>query len=164
MTWGLVAKRGSWFAVLFLVSFAAAAGVLSVLTVSGEADELPPPPPWVQADGTVDESKLRLHLSDVSPLHDPDGNIVGWTYIPLVPDRDPNAKTILPKHVEEAIARGERVVYEERPGVTWIFEQGTQMIVRDDDRADPLHREPWQHPIFSTRAEAEQYAATQRPA
>lgn len=150
MTWRLAVRRGVWFGILLLMSFAATVGLLTMWPGSGTAErEQPPPPP--------------LALDDVVPVRDlKDGKLLGWQYIPSDPE-DPPEPTPLPAHLQEAIARGERVVYEERPGVTVTIEKGEVSVLIDAGRADPLHREPWESPIFATREEAESYAATRRP-
>ena len=99
------------------------------------------------------------------PIHNNVGTIVGWTYIPQVPTAPPADDEVveLPPNIKAAIERGEfPVVWEERPGVTHTFYENGGHTEIDDAVADPLHRDPGDHPVFATKSEAEAYAATKR--
>lgn len=51
---------------------------LVVTGVMAQQGDVPPPPPWVNADGTVDLSKKP----DRMPVADQTGRIVGWVTLP----------------------------------------------------------------------------------
>ena len=159
MTWKLVGNRWRWVLMVALVSLASAA---SWFALTGQAPgNFAPRPPWINADGTGNPSKLP----DVIPIRDRTSTIVGWTYIPQVPEAPPdNSADQLPAHIQAQLDRGEfPVVWQVRPGVTWTFTaDGGLHHHTDGDVADPLHRDPGDHPIFPTKEAAEQYAATQR--
>ncbi len=160
MTWKLVGNRWRWVLMVALVSLASAAPWFAL---TGQAPgNFAPRPPWINADGTGNPPKLP----DVVPIRDNTGTIIGWAYIPQVPTGPPSAAEIvqIPADIQAKLDRGEHPVrWEERPGVTRIFhEDGGEEIITNWDVANPLHRDPGDHPIFSTKAEAERYAATQR--
>ena len=150
MIWKLRLKHWASFGVLLLVGFAVGLLAMTARPGSGTADEPPPPLPADAGD------------HDVVPVWK-DGKHIGWKYSPAEPEDLPAdyEPTPLPDHLAAAIARGERVVYEERPGVTVTIEKGEVSVLIDPERAEPLHQDS---PIFPTREEAERYAATKRRA
>ena len=154
MTKTLTMSRWRWFLMVTLLGLIAA---LSWFALTGQAPgNFAPRPPWLG-----DPSQLP----DVVPIRDNTGTIIGWTYIEQVPvDLPSDEVPKLPAHIKAKIERGEfPVVWVERPGVTTTFTaDGGIHTETNHDIADPRHRDPGDHPIFSTKAAAEQYAATQR--
>ena len=156
----LIEQRWRWLVAVTLVSFAVAA---SWFLLTGQAGgDFARRPPWINPDGTVNLSKLP----DVVPISDSNGTIVGWTYIERVPPAPSSSDVVvqIPADIQAKLDRKEfPVEWEERPGVTRIFHaDGSEGVVTNHDIADPRHRDPGDHPIFPTKAEAEQYAATKR--
>ncbi len=130
----MVIKRVVVFGVVWLVSFAVTVGVLTVAAGDSEANSLPPPPPGVRADGSVDESKLP----NIVPVGGPGGRQLGWTYESWGPDSFP----------AEPLADSEhsRRIFDDQ-GETLVIEGGATGFVGG----------VYDHPIFSTREEAERY-------
>ena len=144
----MVVKRVVLFGVVWLVSAVVTVGVLTVAAGVSEADTPPPDPPWVRADGTVDMSKMP----DIWEVAGSKGETIGWTYSPKTPDLVPSQASS--DHVGKVIESGpERVVIEVEPGVTRTIENGVETLVIEAVATTGVN----DHPIFSTREEAERY-------
>ena len=154
MTKKLTMSRWRWVLMVTLVGLVAAT---SWFALTGQAPgNFAPRPPWLG-----DPSKLP----DVIPIRDNTSTIIGWTYIEQMPVDVPDDEVQeLPAHIKAKLERQEYpVVWVERPGVTTTFTaDGGIHTHTNSDIADPRHRDPGDHPIFPTKAEAEQYAATKR--
>ncbi len=55
-------------------------------------------------------------------------------------------------------------MWEARAGATYTFYENGVHLELDDAIANPLHRDPGDHPVFATREQAEQYSATRAEA
>ena len=156
MAGGFVLKRVVVFGVVWLVSAVVTVGVLTAVAGVGKAD-----PPWLRADGTIDESKLP----DIWGVAGPEREIIGWVYSPRTPTPDWNPE------------QGERPEQS-----WWMYSPQTREWHPSEappynvKRAIEIGGEPevivitalpsgvrfHPGPVFSTREEAEAYAATQR--
>ena len=134
----MMIKRVVVFGVVWLVSAVVTVGVLTVAVGVSEVDASLPDPPGVRADGTVDESKLP----DIVPVGGPGGQRLGWTYETWGPDSFPAELLPDPAH--------SRRIFDDQGGETLVIEDGPTGSVGG----------VFDHPIFSTREEAERYRDT----
>lgn len=132
----MVIKRVVLFGVIWLVSAVVTVGVLTVAAGVSKADAPPPDPPWVRADGTIDESKLP----DIMPVAGPGGRQIGWVYKQWGPDSFPAEPLPDPAH--------SRRIFDDQGGETLVIEDGPD---------GPTGSVGGRHPLFSTREEAERY-------
>ena len=131
----MMIKRVVVFGVVWLVSAVVTVGVLTVAVGVSAADTPSPDPPWARSDGSVDMSKMP----DIMPVGGPEGQIIGWTYKRYGPESFPVEPLPDPAH--------SRRIFDDQGGETLVIEDGPTGSVGG----------VFDHPIFSTREEAERY-------